>query len=255
MAKELPYFKFFPSEWVTGDITLCTESAQGLFINVCSYYWMKDCSMSLANAKQRFSKHEASLEELLKHDIIKLDSDENILINFLDKQMNEFIDISSKRAMAGSKGGKANAKQMKVFAKAKSSNKDKDKDKDKEVDKEKEKWRTNFEEYKKIVNDAFDKIVNDPVEMKNQEKFNPNLDIKLSLQKSVHNFWGTEAGWNHKKKSRSKKINMITTLLQNIDKSKVYKSNRPSQTKNNFTPQDAIEQAKWIFEENGLENV
>jgi ribosomal protein L12E/L44/L45/RPP1/RPP2 len=132
MAKELPYFKFFPSEWVTGDITLCDEKTQGVFITICAFYWMKDCSMSLANAKQRFSKNIASLDYLLEQKIIKVDDEQNIVINFLDKQMNEFIDVAEKRAIAGSKGGLAKAKQLPKIAKAKRSNKDKEEDKDKE---------------------------------------------------------------------------------------------------------------------------
>jgi len=132
MAKELPYFKYFPSEWVTGDITLCTMESQGLFMNICSYYWMKNCSMSLANAKQRFSKYESQLNQLIEFDIIKIDNEENIIINFLDNQMNEFINVAEKRAIAGAKGGKAKAKQLPKIAKAKLSYKDKDKDKDKD---------------------------------------------------------------------------------------------------------------------------
>lgn len=132
MAKELPYFKYFPSEWVTGDITLCSLEAQGLFINICSFYWMKNCSMSLANAKQRFSKHLASLKELLDFGIIKVNESDNIVINFLDEQMNEFINISEKRAKAGHSGGKAKAKQLLKFAKAKASNIDKEEDIDKD---------------------------------------------------------------------------------------------------------------------------
>lgn len=112
MAKELPYFRFYPSEYLTGDITLCDEAIQGLFIQVCCYYWMKDCSISLANAKQRFSNCLSLLEQLLKQNILKVDSKGNIIIEFLDEQMNEFIDVSGKRAIAGRKGGIAKAKQM-----------------------------------------------------------------------------------------------------------------------------------------------
>ena len=54
MSTKLPYFKFYTGEWIKGDITLCSISSQGLFINLCTFYWMKDCSMCLANAKQRF---------------------------------------------------------------------------------------------------------------------------------------------------------------------------------------------------------
>jgi len=125
MAKELPYFKFFPGEWVTGDITLCSMEAQGIFINICSFYWSKGCSMTLANAKQRYNNCLANLNELLEQNILKVDSEENIIINYLDEQMNEFMDVSGKRAIAGAKGGKAKAKQMLSKTLAKSSNKEK----------------------------------------------------------------------------------------------------------------------------------
>jgi hypothetical protein len=88
--------------------------------------------MSLANANQRFSNNITALNQLLESDIIKVDNDENIVINFLDNQMNEFINVSEKRAIAGVLGGKAKAKQLPEFDKAKLSYKDKDKDKDKD---------------------------------------------------------------------------------------------------------------------------
>lgn len=125
MSKELPYYKFHPAEWIKGDITLCSMEAQGVFINLCSYYWLKDCSISLANAKQRFSKNEASIDELLNNEIISLDENENVIINFLDEQMQEFIDISQKRALAGREGGLAKAKQKSGKPVAKLSNKEK----------------------------------------------------------------------------------------------------------------------------------
>jgi hypothetical protein len=40
MAKELPYFKFEPAEYLTKDVS-CSLAAQGLFINLCSYYWQR----------------------------------------------------------------------------------------------------------------------------------------------------------------------------------------------------------------------
>jgi len=102
MSKELPYYKFYPAEWIKGDITLCSMETQGVFINLCSYYWLKDCNICLSNAKQRFSKHETSVNELINREIILLDEDENIIINFLDEQMRIFNEISVKRSEAGS---------------------------------------------------------------------------------------------------------------------------------------------------------
>jgi hypothetical protein len=68
--------------------------------------------MSLANAKQRFGNCLANLNELLEQNILKVDDNENVVINFLDEQMKDFTDISMKRASAGTLGGIAKAKQM-----------------------------------------------------------------------------------------------------------------------------------------------
>lgn len=86
-------------------------------------------------------------------------------------------------------------------------------------------WRNDFEIYKKIVHHAYLEIINDPIEMTRQRKYFPYLDIELSLERSIRNFWGTEAGWKHKIRQAKKtdKINMKTTLLKNIDKNRVSK--------------------------------
>jgi hypothetical protein len=118
MAKELPYFKFEPSEWITGDITLCSMEAQGLFINLCCYYWLKGGSICLANAKQRFSGAEKLFEQLIGNQIISIDEAGRVSIKFLDEQMEKFIDITAKRSESGKLGGKANAKQMLSKSKA-----------------------------------------------------------------------------------------------------------------------------------------
>ena len=66
MAKDLPYFKFFCSEWNDGDITLEDYEIQGLFINICSYYWSSGCEVSLQKVKKRFrnedKKHKLSVK-------------------------------------------------------------------------------------------------------------------------------------------------------------------------------------------------
>jgi hypothetical protein len=36
MAKELPYFKFEPSEWDNGIIQMCSRESKGLFIDICA---------------------------------------------------------------------------------------------------------------------------------------------------------------------------------------------------------------------------
>lgn len=109
MAKELPYFKFEPNQYLTGDITLCSFEAQGVFIHLCSFYWSRECSISLAIAKQRYKQCLPSLEELIDLEVIHIDENDQIVIDFLDEQMKNFLDISNRRANAGRKGGKSKA--------------------------------------------------------------------------------------------------------------------------------------------------
>ena len=88
--KELPYFKFDCSEWMTGDITFEDFATQGLFINICAYYWKQDCSVTIAKLRQRYSRAKGShFDKLFENNIIKKDEYNNARINFLDEQFQE----------------------------------------------------------------------------------------------------------------------------------------------------------------------
>ncbi len=98
VAKDLPYFKFFVSEWSNGNITLCSYEAQGLFTNLCSLYWSQSGAVKLADAKRRHSGCSAvAWKELISEKIIKI-SDGNILISFLDEQFAERKELSKKNS-------------------------------------------------------------------------------------------------------------------------------------------------------------
>ena len=56
MAKELPYFRFTVQEWQNGNISLENYKLKGFFIDVCAYYWMKNCILSLLLLQKRFKK-------------------------------------------------------------------------------------------------------------------------------------------------------------------------------------------------------
>jgi uncharacterized protein YdaU (DUF1376 family) len=84
-------------------------------------------------------------------------------------------------------------------------------------------WKKDIKIYLKELRIAYRKLIEDPEYIRTQEKFHPNVDIKLSLEKACTNFWATDAGWTHKKKKRSKDINWKTTLTNAIDMNKVYK--------------------------------
>lgn len=99
MAKELPYFKFFVSEWTDGDITLEDYAVQGLFINICAYYWSKECRLTLTKVQKKFKDSDATaLRTLINGSIIKVSDDDQITIKFLDEQFKERENLSSKNA-------------------------------------------------------------------------------------------------------------------------------------------------------------
>jgi len=104
MAKELPYFQFEPAEYLTKDISFCSLSAQGLFINVCSYYWQRECDLTKNQLLRRLN-YENELNELITEGVIDLEGDK-ISIKFLDYQYSKATDKSEINSKNGSKGGR-----------------------------------------------------------------------------------------------------------------------------------------------------
>jgi len=86
-------------------------------------------------------------------------------------------------------------------------------------------WRENFEIYKNQVYTTLEQLTNDPDFISKQQKYYPSLDIITTLNKAVDIFWGTEAGWKHKKKSKAESIDWIATLTNAIGQpaNKVFK--------------------------------
>jgi len=109
MAKDLPYFKFFCSEWNDGDITLEDYYTQGLFINICSYYWSNECELSYIKLKKKFNNDFNTLDLLIDAGLIKV-LDDIISITFLDEQWDERVEQSKIK----SKGGLASAEARKL---------------------------------------------------------------------------------------------------------------------------------------------
>lgn len=107
MAKELPYFQFEPAAYLSGDITICSMEAQGVYINLCCLYWQNDCKLGLSKALRRFNQ--GLINELIEEDIIKVTEDQ-LVINFLDEQKSALLLRREKLSAAGRKGGKAKTK-------------------------------------------------------------------------------------------------------------------------------------------------
>lgn len=131
MSKELPYYRFTVSEWLNDDISLESYEVKGVFIDVCAWYWFKDCSIDIATLKKRFKDAIKTLESLFELGIIKVGEDgETVQIKFLDEQYDTLSNKRQKYVEAGRKGGLKRASNAQATLKQRSSYKDKDKDKD-----------------------------------------------------------------------------------------------------------------------------
>jgi len=117
MAKSHPYFKFFCSEWNDGNIVLHELELQGLFINICSLYWSRQCDLSTDYIKRKFVplgyKVEKMLIKLISENLIKTYSkpknnltETYIQIRFLDEQWKGNDRRASTSRVNGSKGGR-----------------------------------------------------------------------------------------------------------------------------------------------------
>lgn len=111
---ELPWFKFNPSEWLSGDIQYCSDAAQLLFVKLCCIYWKNNCQLDVKvmrkRCKMRAEKLQKCVKELQADGMIIINND-NISIKFLDEQYAERVARSEVNSNNGRLGGLANAKQ------------------------------------------------------------------------------------------------------------------------------------------------
>ena len=130
MAKELPYFRFTVQEWQNGDISIEDYRLKGVFIDVCGFYWIRDCNVTEQMLSKRFSDASDEISALKSASIIKCFASGEISIKFLDEQWEELSKVKLKRVKAGRLGGVASAQARAKQKPSKcSSYKDKDKDK------------------------------------------------------------------------------------------------------------------------------
>lgn len=103
MAKNLPYFKFIVTEWLTGDITFEDLSVQGLFVNVCALYWQRECKLTTEDINRRYKNPELLKQLIGRYLKVK---NGNVSIKFLDEQFGEFEFISKRNSKNGKNGGR-----------------------------------------------------------------------------------------------------------------------------------------------------
>lgn len=118
---ELPYFKFFPNQWLTGTIAFQEIEVQGAFIRVCCFYWSKGCKVSDQELKAITGTY---YKPLIDTKLIKCVKGK-IVIKWLDEQHKERKTAHSKRVLAGSKGGNATAMLQQSYSNTQALRKDK----------------------------------------------------------------------------------------------------------------------------------
>ena len=74
-------------------------------------------------------------------------------------------------------------------------------------------WKNDYNEYINQLRRAYNDALSDKEWIQKEQRYNPGLDIQLSLEKACVNYWATEAGWKKKKAKRSiKEINWKSTF-------------------------------------------
>lgn len=228
MAKELPYFRFTVQDWQNGKISLESFELQGLFISVCGYYWINDCSITLAMLQKKFTHYTNLVKELIELEIIKHENKhDKIEIDFLNLQYDLLSEKRKLRQSAGSKGGNA-----KAMLKQKFSYKDKDKDKDKENNKDKDNFKEIDFKNIKITDLEFEKLVNEFSEIvtwdaikflsdykieKNYKTKSDNLTIRRWVIEAVtknKQYNGKQNDFNERKASINELSKLATGVLQ-----------------------------------------
>ena len=124
MSKELPYFKSFPEQWLSGDINFESFELQGAFSCAKHHYWANNCDFTYNKMLLRFQNNKEILDELIEKDYIVLKNDK-VHIKFLDEQYKESQELHKKRVKNGSKGGNATAKLKQSYSNTQALRKDK----------------------------------------------------------------------------------------------------------------------------------
>lgn len=94
-----------------------------------------------------------------------------------------------------------------------------------EKEKEGETWRTSYELYKTELREAYTGALINQEWINQQERYHPNLDIGLTIEKACVEYWSKEAGWKKKKASKTEKIDWKSTFSNalSLKSNQVYK--------------------------------
>lgn len=163
--------------------------------------------------KREFTGEETELKGMAKFAYISQKHNIDAQINgWIQKTGIELNNNSSEGASVGGSVGGSTETQTKTETET-------------QIETQTKTWRDDFEIYKSELRAFYLTLIKDKEFISQQEKYYPSLDIILSIEKACTTFWATEAGWRHKKKSKSKEIDWKQTLINAIGQSmnKVYK--------------------------------
>jgi hypothetical protein len=204
MSKELPFFKFNATEWITGNISYESFEMQGAFISVCAEYWNRNNNLTIDEAKLRL-RHATIVDLLIEKNYLKTKKNK-IVITFLDKERE---DIESKRLKLSESGRKGGLSRAKASLKQGSSIKEVDKDKEYNISERKQKFASNLASFvdtygKQMIRDFYDYWTEHgekDKKMRYEKETSFNLDARLNR-------------WNKNVQERNKpKFNAPTTII------------------------------------------
>lgn len=226
MAKD-PAFLFYPNDYIGGTMGMTFEE-KGAYVDLLMLQFNRG-HMTSHMVGQVIGQLEAEVqaEILAKFKIdekglyynVRLEAEVNKRKGFVVSRNNNLSGKNQYSKEAGHMGGHVTSHMEDENVNV-NSNDDKIK-KGVEIEKMKT-WRNDFETYLEECKKAFRSFHDDKEKMNEQQRLNPGINIKLSIEKGFINFWGTDAGWNHKKKSKSKTIDWRSTIVNSISMNKVY---------------------------------
>jgi hypothetical protein len=228
MAKELPYFRFYPSEWLEGNITLENEKVQGFFIQLCAWYWKKDCEIDLKFINKRLIKGKVMLKQclnvLIDSDIIKVNDNKTVSVLFLDEQFEILSEKRQKKIDAGRKGGKASVKQR-------SSYKDNNKDNyNNNISIDNDQTLNSSTDIFKFLNELDEEKVQGMIELAQfkgdltelKQKFSVEFIGRYGLNKTKEEVLSTFQSWMNRDKNLRKPDSLHDEVKKESQKTKIY---------------------------------
>lgn len=204
MSKELPFFKFNATEWITGNISYESFELQGAFISVCAEYWNRNNNLTIDEAKLRL-RNASIVDLLIEKEYLKTKKNK-IVISFLDKERQE---IEAKRLKLSESGRKGGLSRAKASLKQGSSIKEVDKDKEYNIAERKQKFASNLASFvdtygKQMIRDFYDYWTEHgekDKKMRYEKETSFNLDARLKR-------------WNKNVQERNKpKFNAPTKII------------------------------------------